>query len=141
MLSNTAEYALRALVQLARAQGQAILGRDLSELADVPANYLSKILLDLKRAGIVTAERGTGGGYRLARPARKVRLVEVVEIFDQARARPRCLLAAERECSDARSCSAHERWKKVRTEYIQFLESTSLADIARAPGPKSSRTR
>jgi DNA-binding IscR family transcriptional regulator len=50
MLSTTTQYALRALVALTRLdEGTAVLGRDLSDLSDVPANYLSKILLDLKR--------------------------------------------------------------------------------------------
>lgn len=136
MLSNTAEYALRAMVSLSRAEpGKVMLGRDLSALTGVPAKYLSKILLDLNRAGMVSAVRGQGGGYRLSREAKDIRLIEVVEIFDRPRAHPRCLLSFDKECSDEAGCSAHDRWKLVRTVYLDFLDSTSLSDISNtAPG-------
>ena len=131
MLSNTAEYALRAMVFLGQVEpGKVVTGRDLSAASGVPAKYLSKILLDLNRAGMVTAVRGQGGGYRLSRPAGDIKLIEVVEIFDRPRAHPRCLLSFDKECSDDTGCSAHDRWKQVRSVYLTFLDSTSLADIA-----------
>ena len=136
MLSNTAEYALREMVFLSKTEpGKVMTGRDLSAVSGVPAKYLSKILLDLNRAGMVAAVRGQGGGYRLSRDARDIRLIEVVEIFDRPRAHPRCLLSFEKECADDTGCTAHDRWKQVRTVYLNFLDSTSLADIAdTAPG-------
>lgn len=131
MISTTAQYALRALTRLAdEPKGAAVLGRTLAVDADIPANYLSKLLLTLRNAGIVDASRGTGGGYRLLRPATEIRLVEVVEIFDAPRARPTCLLG-QSECSDATACAAHDAWKHVRNQYLAFLESTSLADISK----------
>ena len=134
MLSTTAEHALRALMFLARAdQGQAVLGRDLAEQSGVPANYLSKILLDAKKAGLVHAARGTGGGYRLSRPAVQIRLLDIVEPIDGTRTRPGCLLASSEACSDEHPCSAHDRWRLVRMTYLAFLESTTLADIAKHP--------
>lgn len=131
MLSTTVEYAMRSLSCLARApEGEALLGRELAELADVPANYLSKILLVLKRAGIVEATRGTGGGYRLARPAVEIVLGEVVELFDPPRAHPGCFLG-RRECSDEDPCAAHDNWRRVRTAYLDFLQNTTLDQIIR----------
>lgn len=136
MLSNTAEYALRAMVFLAREDPEmTILGRNLSSTSGVPARYLSKILLDLKRAGMVAAVRGHGGGYRLSRDPRQIRLIEVVELFDRPRAHPKCLLSFDKDCSDLASCSAHDRWKHVREVYLHFLESTALADISDAVRP------
>jgi Rrf2 family iron-sulfur cluster assembly transcriptional regulator len=132
MFTTTTQYALRALVAMSSLpHGDVILGRDLSAKSGVPANYLSKILLDLKRAGIVTAVRGTGGGYRLNRSADEVRLVEVVSLFDPPRANPGCLLASEGECSDNNPCAAHERWCRVRSTYESFLESTTVAEFAK----------
>lgn len=109
--------------------GGAVLGRDLAKQATIPANYLSKILLDLRNAGILTTARGTGGGYRLRRRPGEIRLIEVVDLFDEARARPLCLLGGEKECSDEHPCSAHHSWKPVREAYVRFLESTTIADI------------
>ncbi len=135
MLSHTAEYALRALVHLAALPaGKVILGKDLADRAAIPARYLSKILWVLGNAGIIDATRGSGGGYRLRRPAREIRLAEVVDLFDKARARPVCLLGWNPECSDAKPCPAHAAWKNVRDAYIRFLETTTIADIAHLPG-------
>ncbi|HEX8984885.1 MAG TPA: Rrf2 family transcriptional regulator [Bryobacteraceae bacterium] len=130
MFSTTCEYALRALVRLAQMpDGAAILGRDLAQQADIPANYLSKILLTLRNAGILTTARGTGGGYRLRKSASEIRLIHVVELFDGARARPACLLGAK-ECSDENPCSAHNSWREVRDTYVRFLETTTLFEVA-----------
>jgi Rrf2 family protein len=131
MLSTTTEYALRAIVALARCpEGRSCLGRDIAENTGVPSNYLSKILLDLKTQGLVSAVRGTGGGYRLRRPAEEISLMDVVEIFDPARARPRCLLYRDEECSSETACSAHSRWGEVRDAWIAFLEDSTIAEIA-----------
>ncbi len=130
MFSTTCEYALRALVRLARIpEGTAVLGRDLAQHAEIPANYLSKILLSLRNAGILTTARGTGGGYRLRKSPDEIRLIHIVELFDGARARPACLLGGK-ECSDEFPCSAHHAWRDVRASYVNFLESTTLASIS-----------
>jgi len=135
MLTTTTKHALRALVVLAARGGEeALLGRDLAALAKIPANYLSKILVDLGRAGLVDATRGSGGGYRLAVAPDQIPLMRVVEIFEGVRARPDCLLGCEHECSDETPCSAHETWRDIKRAYIRFLEETTLADIASHEG-------
>lgn len=133
VLSTTAEYALRALIALADEPDRATLGRDLAASSGVPANYLSKILLDLKKAGFVQAVRGTGGGYRLGRPPAEVHLMEVVECIDGSAARPGCFLAGSNACSDSDPCMAHDRWAVVRDQYVAFLESTTLEDVSEHP--------
>jgi Rrf2 family protein len=109
--------------------GTAVLGRDLAQHAEIPANYLSKILLTLRNAGILTTARGTGGGYRLRKQPAEIRLIHIVELFDGARARPACLLGG-RECSDENPCTAHHAWRDVRAVYVRFLEDTTLADVS-----------
>jgi Rrf2 family protein len=133
LLSTTAEYALRALISLAQVPAKATLGRDLALSSGVPANYLSKILLELKKGGFVQAVRGTGGGYRLGRPPAEVRLMDVVEFIDGKAARPGCFLAGSDACSDDDPCLAHDRWAAVRDTYVAFLESTTLADASERP--------
>jgi Rrf2 family iron-sulfur cluster assembly transcriptional regulator len=139
MISNTSQYALRALSYLARQpQGSSILGRDLAREAVVPANYLAKILLTLRRAGLVSTARGTGGGYRLRRAAHRVRLNEIIELFDGALAREACILGHQRKCSARNPCTAHHAWRDVRAAYDHFLTDTTLADISQeVPEPQS----
>jgi Rrf2 family protein len=131
MFSTTCEYALRALIRLTRLPNNtSVLGRHLASQAGIPVNYLSKILLTLRNAGLLTSARGTGGGYRLRKQPGEIRLIDVVELFDGARARPSCLLGGQ-DCSDQRPCSAHAAWRDIRAAYAHFLESTTLADIAK----------
>lgn len=131
MLSTTSAYALRALVPLAGLQpGESLLGRELAMRTHVPSNYLSKILLVLRNAGIVEATRGKGGGYGLHREPEEIRLIEVVELFEGPRHEPICLLNHHRACSDEIPCSAHANWRIVYETYIRFLQTTTLADIA-----------
>ncbi len=130
MISTTTQYALRALTQLAAlAPGEVMLGRELARAAEVPANYLSKVLLALKHAGLLAAVRGNHGGYRLSKDPRAIRLVEVVGVFDAQQARRTCLLG-KGECSDEDACSAHSVWPEVCGAYLRFLETTTLADIS-----------
>jgi Rrf2 family protein len=106
----------------------AILGRDLARKLKVPADYLSKVLATLARAGLLTASRGVNGGYRLARPAARITLMEVVLPFEGVRARPGCLLRPDKPC-DSVGCGVHKSWSKVKTAYTRFLEETTVEQI------------
>jgi Rrf2 family protein len=130
IFSATSTHALRALAFLASCPGDAaVLGRDLARRVKVPPDYLAKVLRALARSGVLTATRGARGGYRLARPARRIRLIEIVSPFEGKRVRPGCLLRPERPCRDSCACSAHGAWGVVKRSYTDFLRRTTLADI------------
>ena len=147
MLSVTSKYALRALTHLAAlGEGETMLGKDLAKRAQIPANYLSKILWTLGGVGLISATRGTGGGYRLRRKPDEIFLVEVVDLFDRSRIEPTCFLGEDRVCSEADACSAHALWREVRSVYTNFLQSTTLAEISRGrlavpPPVKAAKTK
>jgi Rrf2 family transcriptional regulator, iron-sulfur cluster assembly transcription factor len=134
MLSTTSQYALRALSHLAAQPDEAVLGRDLAQAVEIPANYLSKVLLSLRNASLVVTARGSGGGYRLARPASQIFLIDVVELFDEiSRTKSSCFLGRTRACSPDTPCSAHSAWQKVGAEYLKFLTGTPLSAIVGKP--------
>jgi len=136
MISTTSEYALRALAHLSRMpEGAAILGRDLAHITDVPANYLSKILLALRNAGYVATARGSGGGYRLNKRPDEIYLMEIVELFEGSKAKPLCFLSHTRTCGDQETCTAHKAWRELSMAYRGFLLSTNVAMIS-GPGGK-----
>lgn len=137
MLSTTSEYALRALACLAgQPPGRALLGRDLAKAAEIPANYLSKILLTLRNAQLVDTTRGSGGGYRLHKPAAEIFLIDIVELFDGlSRSRPSCFLQHQKPCSSSSSCGAHVLWADVQARYLGFLVSTPLSALAPQDAP------
>lgn len=132
MLSQTSQYALRTVLQLARlpsgARGSAV---ELANLLDVPHNYLSKTLHQLARAGVVTGTRGKHGGFILARPPHRIKLAEVVAPFQDVGARS-CLLGRP-VCSDARPCPAHAHWKDVAERVAGFFSGTTVADLLGVP--------
>ncbi len=129
MLSRTSEYALRALIHLAEHEAEwPIAGSRIAAAADIPAKYLSKILGDLVRAGILESSPGKTGGFRLSRPAKRVSLLEVLAPFEPFEHR-RCPFGSH-ECSDANPCKAHEGWKKVVETQQRFLMKTSVHDIS-----------
>jgi len=134
MLSTASKYALRALTELARwKKGDAMRGQELAECTAIPPQYLAKIMTTLRNGGFVATTRGSGGGYRLAKSANAIALIEVMELFDGPSARPECFLGLNDKCDPASPCSAHASWGALRAMYIGFLEHTMLSEIARAP--------
>jgi Rrf2 family transcriptional regulator, iron-sulfur cluster assembly transcription factor len=134
-LSQTSRYALRALVYLADEDGDGPVRVEvIAEDLGVPRNYLSKILHALAKSGVLTSLRGPRGGFRLARPAEDVRLVDVVSEFDSVEALGTCLLGRP-QCVDSDPCAAHEGWKVVRNQVEEFLRDTTLAQLRHSAPP------
>ena len=137
MISTTSEYALRALAHLTRTpDGAAVLGRDLARATDIPANYLSKILLALRNAGYIATARGSGGGYRLCKSPDEIYLMEIIELFEGSKAKPVCFLSRTKDCGDQEACSAHKAWRELSMAYRGFLLSTSVRMISGPAKPK-----
>lgn len=133
MISTTSEYALRALAHLARMpEDAAVLGRDLARSTEIPANYLSKILLALRNAGYLVTARGSGGGYRLRKSADEIYLMDIVELFEGSKAKPVCFLSRTRPCGDLEACTAHKAWRELSMAYRGFLLSTTVSMISGA---------
>lgn len=129
MLSKTAQYALRALTHIANHPGdQPVLARDIASQTGVPLQYLSQILREAVRTGLLESTRGIGGGFRLARPASKIRLIDILGPFDDVIGCSQCPFGQPR-CSDHHPCGFHEFWKPVAAAYRQLLENTTLAEL------------
>jgi Rrf2 family iron-sulfur cluster assembly transcriptional regulator len=82
-LTSKTAYGVQALFDVAfHGGGRAVQAREMADRQRIPLRYLEQILQDLRRAGLVDAKRGPGGGYQLARPAAEVRLSDVVAALD-----------------------------------------------------------
>jgi len=130
ILSDTAEYALRAVLYVGRTASpeRPTQTEEMSRALGVPRNYLSKILHTLSRRGILRSARGPGGGFVLAADPRHTTLVRVVELFDEVEPRRTCLLGRP-ECSDTNPCPAHPRWKAIGDQVRGFFWNTTIADL------------
>ncbi len=129
MLTVTSEYALRAMICIARSPAdRSISGREIAERTGVPAKYLSKILGDLVRGGLLESSPGKNGGFRLRGRAQDLALRDVLAPFERFEAR-RCPFG-EGPCDDSNPCLAHDRWKEVMETQLRFLQQTTLHEVA-----------
>jgi len=130
MLTRTGGYALHAALAIAEMgqEGRIVRAGEVAQALGIPANYLAKILQSLARNGVLVSERGRNGGFRLARPASEIRLIDVVEGFDDLGRERQCLLGRG-TCSDAGGCPAHKEWKQASAPAFRFFETRTLADL------------
>jgi Rrf2 family transcriptional regulator, cysteine metabolism repressor len=126
-VSAKAEYACLAVLALAQQGGgaQLLRIREISEANGIPGRYLVQILLRLKGAGIVESARGSAGGYRLARPAARISLDEVLTAIDGPEAPQRS--AAFRRGPAASALASV--WESVRAAERAVLERTTIAQL------------
>ncbi len=130
MISKTAIHASLALALMARLRpGEYAGAAHIAEATGAPQNYLGKLLKTLATEGLLVSQKGFGGGFRLAREAKRISLYDVVEPIDHLSRWGDCLLGGGR-CKPGSPCAVHHRWKKVREEYLQFLRQTTIADLA-----------
>jgi Rrf2 family protein len=128
MLSITGEYAHRAMVYLAKnAERWPISGPRIAEAAGVPRKYLSAILANLVRAGLLEGARGKRGGFRITHPAQRIRLADVVAPYEPVNSQRRTCPFGNAVCSDTNPCGAHEQWKSVKAVYDRFFGANDPA--------------
>jgi len=101
------------------------LGRNLG----LPPLYLSKVMQQLARAGLLSAQRGRRGGYRLARDPEKIKLYEILAAVEPVARYEACILG-HKECSDEAACPMHAAWKEARGKVLSLLKETPLSDLA-----------
>lgn len=129
MISQTGEYALRAVLYLAREGDDEPVSVDVvAEALDLPRNYLSKTLHTLAKRGVLRSMRGPHGGYALADPPEDVPLYAIVEPFDQLDERETCLLG-RKKCDDRSPCAAHRAWRDVTGHVVRFFRETTVRDL------------
>jgi Rrf2 family protein len=130
--SKPCEYAIRALVFLARFPDHgAAQGTEIAKAEGLPAPVLGKVLQELVRKGLLESRRGPGGGFRLARNPELITLRDVVAAIDGLDQFAECAVGLE-GCSDNSPCPLHDTWKGIRTQLMNYLETTTLADMAAA---------
>ena len=130
MISQTTEYALRAMVALA-SKGEAMVTRDLADATRVPAGYLSKVLQSLRRAGLVNSQRGLEGGFELALPPADISLYMVVQAVDPIQRIHSCPLGLK--AHGVKLCPLHRRLDNAMRMVEEAFRDTTLAEILAEP--------
>jgi Rrf2 family protein len=142
MLSAKCRYGLKAMVYITRhgANGPVLIA-EIAEAERIPKKFLDVILLELKTNGLLTSKKGKGGGYQLAREAKKISAADVMRILDGPLAPVPCVSKLQyRPCDDCRdesACAIRLVMQEVRDAMALILENTSLVDMSNsAPAAK-----
>jgi Rrf2 family protein len=135
-LSTRAEYGIRVLVALARAEGSGPVSlTTVARTEKLPHAYIEQLVADLRRAQLVTATRGKSGGYSLARPAADISLVEAMRALDGPILEMPCAGADDLEtCARPQDCSVHDVFQRVHETLESAFSATNLAEVALSAG-------
>jgi len=129
-VSAKSDYALRALVEIARSEdARAISAEELGRLQDIPHGFLQAILADLRKASIVLSQRGQSGGWRLARAAGEISVAEVIRAVDGPLVSVYGLRPEAVTYNENASVLQHV-WIAARDALRDVLESVSIAQLA-----------
>jgi Rrf2 family transcriptional regulator, iron-sulfur cluster assembly transcription factor len=129
-LTHRGAYAIRAVVTLAREGSDHVLAaRHIARQMDIPVRFLPQVLGDLGRAGIVEARLGRAGGYRLARDAAHISLLDIIEATEGDARRQTCVLTGQR-CGEASPpCDVHQVFSDAQVAILTRLAETTVADV------------
>lgn len=131
-LTQTAEYALRAMAYLANLpEGTAVRARDLAVPTAIPPHYLSKLMRHLVVAGLIHSQKGHGGGFALARPPRQITLEAVLAAANVTLTEGECAFGWH-QCNALRPCPLHGAWSRLQVACRQWARDTTLADLGGA---------
>ncbi|HUF52600.1 MAG TPA: Rrf2 family transcriptional regulator [Dehalococcoidia bacterium] len=135
-LSRRGDYAVRAAIALARNEGKGYTKiRDVSKAMNIPAPYTPQIMRILASAGMAEAKAGRVGGYKLARPAVEISLLEVIEAAEGALRSSRCTMRGE-PCVWDSHCPVHDTWVAGAEALRAELAATSLASVSQRDAAK-----
>ncbi len=131
MISQTVEYALRAVVYLADQSPEARTTGQIAKATKVPTAYLSKVLQELRRTGIVHTQRGVGGGVSLAVKPDTLTILAVVNAVEPVQRIRKCPLGLA--AHGVRLCPLHKRLDNALAAMEEAFAQTTLAEILSEP--------
>ena len=137
-VSAKADYAIRAALELAVAEGGPLKGERIAHAQGIPLKFLENILLELRHHGLVQSQRGAEGGYWLARPAEEITLAEIIRAVEGPIANVRGIRPESVEY-DGSAARLRDVWIAVRASLRSVLESVTLADVVEGELPDAVR--
>ena len=130
MISTRGRYALRILADLAENEnGGTVTLREAADRQEISEKYLESIVKDLVRGRLVEGTRGKGGGYRLARPAEEIGVLEVLRLTEGTLAPVACLAEGSEPCPRAENCRTLPLWEGLDKAVRDYLGGWTLRDL------------
>lgn len=130
VITRATEYAVRTVIYLAQQpKNEIVLKKDICKTQEVTPAFLTKILQPLIKAGIVSSQRGVGGGFLLAKPAEEITLLDILQAEEGPLKLNHCLVAPG-ICGRDTYCAAHDAWNEAQTAMIETLRRHNIAGLA-----------
>jgi Rrf2 family protein len=127
-ISRRVEYAIRTLMYLAReAQGTPMSRSAIAASEGIPEKFLEKILIQLKRAGLVESRKGAQGGYLLSQKPEAITFKQVLDVVEADRSLNACSGADAQGCSEAAFCTVFPVWRRLQRNLDRLLEAETIA--------------
>ena len=131
LLPRKVQYAVQALVDIAcHSPGRPVALKDIAYREAIPLPYLEQLFFRLKKGFLVTAVRGPGGGYLLARHGSTIRISDIIATVEEP-LRPVACMDERKECDRRIRCAAHGVWHDLGARIASFLDGITLEDLAR----------
>ena len=131
VITRATEYAIRTVIYLGQQpKNEIVLKKDICRTQNVTPAFLTKILQPLIKAGIVSSQRGVGGGFLLCKDPAEITLLDILQAEEGQLKLNHCLLDHD-SCQRNSHCPAHEVWHEAQEEMIQTLKKYSIADLVR----------
>lgn len=132
MISQTVEYALRAIVTIAQQEGRPCTAKKIAEITQVPLPYLSKLMQGLVRGGVVNSQRGLHGGFVLTKEPDKFSILDIVNVVEPIKRIHECPLRIHAHGTNL--CPLHRKLDKAIEATETIFRETTLADMLSQPG-------
>ncbi len=130
-LSTKGRYAVMALVELASAEDSRPTAlADIAERQQISLSYLEQLFAKLRRGGLVSAVRGPGGGYLMAKDPAQISISDIVQAVDEPVPTTRCTPVQPAGCRQNEiRCATHDLWEELDNKIFLYLRSVTLADV------------
>jgi Rrf2 family cysteine metabolism transcriptional repressor len=148
LFSTRAEYGVRLMVELGRQGEEAPVSLGaIAEAENLPLSYLEHLVARLRKAELVLSQRGAHGGYRLARPAAEINMLEIVQALEGQIAPMECFhddpegkVLCSHETDANEGCATKLLWTRVQGGVFKALSGTTLAELVEFAGPRERAT-
>ncbi|HDL64941.1 MAG TPA: Rrf2 family transcriptional regulator [Proteobacteria bacterium] len=128
LITKNTDYAIRALLHLARNGGEYVSSREISREETIPLPYLRRILQRLREEKLITAREGANGGVKILQEPTEIRISRLIEIFQGDVALLDCVFRKD-ICSNIKTCPLRRRIKKIEKEVVKELDCVTIESL------------
>ena len=128
ILTRTSEYAFGILSYMATTDKELFSANLLHENLDIPPRYLSRLLTDLTKVGLIKSNRGRNGGYYFGKNLYEIHLSDIVDAVEGFESFNRCIIG-KYQCDPDKPCPMHSIWAETKEKILNTLKNTTLADL------------